>query len=115
MNDLRVGRLSFTTGSSLVKGIEPKDKDIVVRCKTQDEALKIASEKGYTDINTSMVGDPRFVSIRDGEINYILIWTDEMFFKMEAFSGALKLLQLKDKAKRIELSKACLYGTVGWL
>ena len=103
-------RPCFVTGSSLVKNVEPNDKDIVVLCKTQQEALDIAKEEGFTDIETSMEGDPRFVSIRYYSTNYILVWTDEMFFRFKAFSGALELLQIEDKGDRIKLSIACLYG-----
>ena len=110
MNNPAKGRPSFITGSTLVKGIEPKDKDIAVLCKSQQEAFDISKEDGYTEIETSMAGDPRFVSVRYYSTNYILIWTDERFWRMKAFAGALELLQIEDKDDRIRLSSACLYG-----
>ena len=112
MTDPTKGRDSFVMGSSLVRDVDPQDKDVVVLCKTQAEAFDIAKADGFTDIDTSMEGDPRFVSVRYYSTNYILVWQLDMFFRFKAFTGALELLQIKDKAERIRLSRACLYGEI---
>ena len=56
-----------------------------------------------------MAADERFVTFRDGNINYICTSCIELFYRFKAFSGALYMLQLPEKEDRVKLSKACLY------
>jgi len=103
------GMPRFITGSSLVKGITPNDIDIVVLVPSWDSLNKIIETGNFTDIETSLDKDPRFMSVRDGKINYIFTPEEEMFYRFKAFSGALKHLQIKEKDERVDLSIACLY------
>lgn len=111
--ELQKNRQWFVTGSSLVKACQPKDLDIVILYKNQTEAMNACLGIASTDLESSCIeNDPRFISVRDGNDNLILVWDIEMFFRFKAFSGALALLQIEDKVGRITLSKACLYGYI---
>ena len=102
----------FITGSTLVKGVTPADIDVVVLVDSSEEVQKIFAgiELAKLDLNAgSLVADSRFMSIREGDINYICTFDYELFYRFKAFSGVLNMLQIKDKKQRIALSAACLY------
>jgi len=103
----------FRTGSSLVRGVEPNDNDIVVLYTDQREFTQLLIDAGgldEADLDHASVSDyGRFVTFMDGNINYICTWDEELFYRFKAFSGALDLLQPTDKDARVKLSKACLY------
>ena len=99
---------SFVTGSSLVSGLVPSDIDEVCLFNSKEDMDQFVSEnrRSSPDLGSYPV---RFVCARNGNKNFICTLDPEFFYRFKAFSGALSLLQEKDKAKRIELAKACLY------
>lgn len=96
----------FVTGSSLVIGVEPADRDIVCYFKTEEDLQAFLNQ--YSS-DKELYGDSPFLTIRDGDINYICTRKLEFFYRFKAYSGVLHRLQLKDKADRVEVAKACLY------
>lgn len=96
----------FVTGSSLVRSLEPQDLDVVCLFECVDEINDLARS---LDNAKEMYGDSRFFSIRDNDVNFICTTELEFFYRFKAYSGVLARLQLKDKADRVEIAKACLY------
>ena len=98
----------FLTGSSLVRGIEPSDIDIVCLFNSQEDINEFATSL-TEDGPKEMYGDSRFLSARVENVNYLCTAEVEFFYRFKAYSGVLERLQLEDKADRVEIAKACLY------
>lgn len=96
----------FLTGSSLVIGIDPGDRDIVCLFDGESEVNAFAEE---LNSDKQMYGDSLFLSVRNAGVNYLCTTSLEFFYRFKAYSGVLARLQLKDKADRVEIAKACLY------
>jgi len=99
-------RKQFVTGSSLVLGITPSDRDIVCLFKTEEDINEFVSEQG---IDKELYDDADFISVKKNGINYLCTKSLEFFYRFKAYSGALDRLQFRDKDHRVELAKACLY------
>ena len=99
-------RKQFVTGSSLILGVTPSDRDIVCYFKSDEDLAQFLYQH---DSDKGLYGDAKFVAVRDGNINYLCTRNLEFFYRFKAYSGVLHRLQLKDKADRIEIAKACLY------
>ncbi len=103
---------TFITGSSLVPGIVPADKDLVCLFDSMEKAVQFAVFKGVTTPDKTKESSDdvtRFVCAREGNVNYICTADKELFYRFKALSGVLALLQEKDKDVRIKLAQACLY------
>lgn len=96
----------FITGSALVCGVEPSDMDIVCLFGNTELINEFASSIGS---DKEFYGDSQFMSVRSGSVNYLCTVSLEFFYRFKAYSGVLSRLQLKDKADRVEIAKACLY------
>lgn len=99
-------KAKFVTGSSLVVGVVPNDRDIVCLFNNEEEINEFAAELGKREV---LYEDAQFLSIRDGKKNYLCTHDIEFFYRFKAYSGALELLQIKDKEERKNLASACLY------
>ena len=96
----------FPTGSALVRSVEPSDIDIVCLFSNVDLINEFVNSTGS---DKELYGDSQFVSVRNGEVNYLCTADLEFFYRFKAYSGVLHRLQLEDKADRVEIAKACLY------
>lgn len=97
---------SFLTGSSLVLTITPKDRDIVCLFDDESQINAFAESLGSDE---TFYGDTRFLSVRDGETNYLCTADLEFFYRFKAYSGVLDLFQITDKKRRVRVAKAALY------
>jgi hypothetical protein len=95
------------TGSCLVLRAKPKDRDIVCLFKSAEEVNEFAQELGSDQ--TFYGENSPFISLTDGNINYICTDVPEFFYRFKAYSGVLDRLQLTDKGDRVEIAKAALY------
>jgi hypothetical protein len=99
----------FITGSSLVSGVVPADTDIVCLFRKEADMLLFLKKKGRSSPTNGYANPGKFVCARKGKTNYICTCDAEFFYRFKAYSGALSLLQEKDKDRRVVLAKACLY------
>ena len=99
----------FITGSFLVNGVTPNDIDIVIYFESQQDVFELTKSYNFSSVDTSLFDDARFMSVKDKMLNLILVWNIELFYRFKAFSGALSLIQFKDKKDRVALAIACLY------
>ena len=105
-----IPKQQFITGSTLVRGIKPNDKDVVCLFDTWKDLESFTKGKLVkTDEPVSLDSEMRFFSVYEGNTNYICTDDVELFYRFKAFSGALSMLQLKHRDDRIELSRKCLY------
>lgn len=93
------------TGSSLVMGIEHNDVDYIVLFDNDEDVQRFCDRcggttTGYEDANL-------FYTCRRGEYNFICTIVTVWYYRMVAFSGALELLQLKNRDERVALARAC--------
>lgn len=94
------------TGSSLVRGVVPNDTDIMVLFEDRAHMEDFLYDKDQcgTDEYTT---DGSWAACRVGNKNYICTINPEFYYRMKAYSTALKYLQLEDKAARVCLCRAC--------
>ena len=98
----------FVTGSTLVRGVEPQDLDLVHFFDTKEEMAAFTADKEKCSEFEPSCGDgPHWESVRVGNVNYICTTSLEFFYRFKAFSGALAHLQLKNKDDRKALCQAC--------
>lgn len=102
-------RKMFPSGSSLVVGVTPADNDLVCLFGSEEAMMSFVNKKGRSSPSNGYEKQGRFVCARDGDVNYICTCDVEFFYRFKAYSGVLSLLQEKDKDKRKDLAKACLY------
>jgi hypothetical protein len=100
---------TFVTGSSLVDGVNPGDIDHVCLFENESDMHAFVHAQGRSSPKIGSNYPVLFVCARNGKDNYICTCNSELFYRFKAFSGVLSLLQEKDKSKRIDLAKACLY------
>jgi hypothetical protein len=104
----------FVTGSSLLKDVEPGDVDIV--CQVKDyELLDLIQQLNPEAVEGSRSKDGKFKSLRIGKYNYICTTNPEYFYRFKAYSGLLMcrpMRGLEDKARRVNVAKACIDTTV---
>ena len=94
------------TGSTLVRDYEYSDIDYCILFKDYDKMTDFVYGVGGTINDYDQAGD--FVTCRRGPYNFICTDSEELYWRTVAFSGALELLQLKDKYDRVQLAKACM-------
>ena len=104
--DALKGYPSLQTGSSLVAGVEPKDIDYVILMADRKDAHEVWKWcPSHRDCSEAYEGSD-FLSLRDGNTNYILVWDREVFTRWALYTEALQALQLKDKTQRVALAQA---------
>ncbi len=112
MRDLeKLGVRYRRTGSSVIPGVEnPQDEDYVVYVKDFELGEKWISERGYTQPKDVKYPE-HYSSWRKGRNNVIRTASEDFFKRFCAATSLAIKYKLTEKADRIELFQAVLYGT----
>jgi len=93
-------------GSRVTCDPVPEDSDIDILVLVRS----IAEIQGTEDHTGSMSGQSAFVSLREGDRNYIITADPVFFEKFMLATGVAKKLNLLKKEDRVALFQAILYG-----
>lgn len=97
-------------GSRMTCRPPPTDTDqdvlVLVRPDTGPEVVAAAEQAGLAEDGSGQLTAERFWSIKDGEMNYLIVDQPELWHSFLAATSVARRLNLLDKADRIALFEA---------
>ena len=93
-------------GSSLVHGVRANDIDIMVLFENTTHMNVFMEDKESCNVS-DYPDQGAWTACRCGDKNYICTCSPEVYYRMKAFSTALRVLQLKEKDDRTAFCRAC--------